>query len=41
ISRLAKMVGSSLDDVAEKNIEKLRARYPEGFEPDRSINRAV
>lgn len=41
ISRLAKMVGSSLDDVAETNIGKLRARYPEGFEPDRSINRAV
>lgn len=41
ISRLAKMVGSSLDDVAEKNIEKLRQRYPEGFESDRSINRVV
>lgn len=25
--------------VAERNIEKLRARYPEGFSTERSINR--
>ena len=28
-----------LDDVAKKNIEKLSARYPEGFSQERSRNR--
>lgn len=28
-----------LDDVLEQNIAKLRARYPEGFDTDRSIHR--
>lgn len=28
-----------LSDVAETNIEKLRARYPEGFEAERSLHR--
>lgn len=29
-----------LDDVLRGNIDKLRARYPEGFEAERSIARA-
>lgn len=28
-----------LDDVAQLNIEKLRRRYPDGFEAERSVNR--
>lgn len=32
-------IGVSLEEVMEKNIEKLRARYPEGFDKARSINR--
>ena len=28
-----------LEEVLERNIEKLRSRYPEGFSPDRSVNR--
>lgn len=28
-----------LDQVLEKNIEKLEKRYPEGFDPERSIHR--
>lgn len=28
-----------LDDVAALNISKLRARYPNGFDPDRSLHR--
>lgn len=32
--------GVTLDTVAEKNIAKLRARYPDGFDPERSRNRA-
>lgn len=29
----------NLEDVMEQNIEKLRKRYPNGFEVDKSINR--
>ena len=28
-----------LEDVLQRNIDKLRARYPEGFDKERSINR--
>ena len=30
----------SLEDVFQKNINKLRVRYPHGFDAERSINRA-
>lgn len=33
------IVGVSLDTVMERNIEKLRRRYPEGFDSERSRNR--
>lgn len=29
----------SLEDIMEANIEKLRKRYPEGFDPERSRSR--
>lgn len=29
----------NLDDIMQLNIDKLRARYPEGFEVERSMNR--
>lgn len=32
--------GWELDEVATLNIEKLKARYPEGFEVDKSLHRA-
>ena len=32
-------LGVCLEEVMEKNIEKLKARYPEGFDKARSINR--
>ena len=32
--------GSAPDDVLQTNIEKLKARYPDGFDPDRSLHRA-
>lgn len=41
LAMFAKTCGLTLEEIAEANIEKLRQRYPEGFEPDRSINRAV
>ena len=28
-----------LSDILEMNIKKLEERYPEGFDPERSINR--
>lgn len=32
-------LGYTLERIMEKNIEKLRARYPDGFEVERSVNR--
>ena len=32
--------GWNLEDVAQLNIDKLKARFPEGFEIDKSLNRA-
>lgn len=32
-------LGLSLEQVAKRNIEKLKARYPQGFEVDKSIHR--
>lgn len=31
--------GASLKDAMERNIEKLRRRYPDGFDPERSLHR--
>ena len=39
VAECATGVGLRLEDIASKNIEKLRARYPEGFDAERSINR--
>ena len=35
----ANAIGYDLSDIFEKNIKKLEARYPEGFDSDRSIHR--
>ncbi len=40
LSELCTLAGIELDDVASTNIAKLRARYPEGFEVARSVDRA-
>lgn len=32
-------LGVPLSDVLERNIDKLRKRYPAGFDPDKSIHR--
>ena len=32
--------GWNLDDICQMNIDKLRARFPNGFEVDKSIHRA-
>lgn len=39
IAVLSSEVGMSLEEVAEANLAKLRARYPEGFSTERSLNR--
>ena len=36
---LSNAVGYSLSDIMLMNVEKLRRRYPDGFDPARSLNR--
>ena len=31
--------GWTLENIAQQNIEKLKARYPDGFDPQRSLHR--
>lgn len=38
-AELACGLGVTLEEVARRNIDKLRRRYPEGFDAERSINR--
>ena len=39
LADLALHIGMTLDEIADRNIAKLRARYPDGFDPKRSQNR--
>ena len=39
IAECCEACGFSLDDVMETNINKLKARYPDGFEVEHSIHR--
>jgi NTP pyrophosphatase (non-canonical NTP hydrolase) len=39
VAEAASACGLELGDIAHKNVEKLRRRYPEGFSQERSINR--
>lgn len=39
IAVLADLVGFTLEGIGKRNIAKLRARYPDGFTSERSINR--
>ena len=39
ISAIATGLNLSLDDIAQTNIDKLKARYPDKFSAERSINR--
>ena len=39
IAQTAVGIGTTLEEVAQHNIAKLRARYPEGFSTNKSINR--
>ncbi len=39
VSLMAHTLGYTLSEVATINIEKLKKRYPNGFDPNKSINR--
>lgn len=39
IDSLCEALGYSLSDCCERNIEKLKKRYPDGFDPERSLHR--
>ena len=40
LAETATALGLSLEDIMAANIEKLKARYPDGFDSDRSIHRS-
>lgn len=35
----ASAIGKNLDEIFSANVDKLRRRYPEGFDADRSVHR--
>ena len=39
LAETATAIGYDLEDIVAANIEKLKKRYPQGFEAQRSINR--
>jgi NTP pyrophosphatase (non-canonical NTP hydrolase) len=39
IAEVCTAMGWTLEDVAQTNIDKLKARYPEGFSADKSLHR--
>lgn len=40
MAELATSIGFKLEDICEYNIEKLKKRYPSGFDADKSLHRA-
>lgn len=40
LAEAATALGMDLDDILQKNLDKLAARYPEGFARERSIERS-
>ena len=39
LAEIADSLGITMEDIARRNIDKLRKRYPDGFDPERSIHR--
>lgn len=39
LAELCTTFGFEMDDIAERNIVKLKERYPDGFDPEKSIHR--
>lgn len=40
VAAMARVLGVPLSEIARLNVEKLRARYPDGFSEERSKNRS-
>ncbi len=40
VAGMATAIGASLDDIAHRNVDKLRKRYPDGFTAEASAQRA-
>lgn len=41
VAEIATGLEMTMDEIAQRNIEKLKARYPDGFDPERSQHRAA
>lgn len=41
LAETATAIGYSLEEIMQMNIEKLKKRYPEGFDKEKSLNREV
>lgn len=39
IAEACTAIGTNMEDVMQINIDKLKSRFPEGFDPDKSIHR--
>ena len=39
VAELAAGLGTTLEDLCQLNVDKLRSRYPDGFDPERSMHR--
>lgn len=39
VAETAAGLGVKLEDIAQHNVEKLKKRYPEGFDPEKSLHR--
>jgi NTP pyrophosphatase (non-canonical NTP hydrolase) len=39
LAEIASGLGVALEDIARHNVEKLKKRYPNGFEAERSVNK--
>jgi NTP pyrophosphatase (non-canonical NTP hydrolase) len=40
LAAIATGLGIAMEDIARHNVDKLKKRYPDGFDADRSMNRA-
>lgn len=39
VAIMSKGIGYTLDEIMTMNVEKLKKRYPDGFDSDKSVNR--
>lgn len=39
LTELATVLGVTLEEILQRNIDKLRRRYPQGFDTERSVHR--